>query len=67
MGRPEDEANPRAREISSDEQLARQISSGLDRPNPAGPTLPAGVLPDQTTNPLESGEWRFVSSLHVSA
>lgn len=58
VGRPEDEANPRDREISSDEQLARQISSGLDRPNPAGPTLPAGVLPDQTTNPLESGEWR---------
>lgn len=57
VGRPEDDANPRAREVSSDEQLARQISSRLDRLPPA-PNLPAGVLPDQTVNPLDGGDWR---------
>lgn len=59
VGRPEDDANPRAREVSSDEQLARQISSRLDRLPPA-PNLPGGVLPDQTVNPLDGSDWRFV-------
>uniref|UniRef100_A0A5B6YVH1 RING-type E3 ubiquitin transferase n=1 Tax=Davidia involucrata TaxID=16924 RepID=A0A5B6YVH1_DAVIN len=58
VGRPEDEANPRTREVSTDEQLARQISSALDRHNPPGHTLPTGVFPNQTPNPLESGAWR---------
>ncbi|XP_057951872.1 E3 ubiquitin protein ligase RIN2-like [Malania oleifera] len=56
VGRPE-AANPRA-EVSSDEQLARQISSGLDQPNASGNTLPTGVFPDPSQNPLESGGWR---------
>ncbi|XP_017252865.1 E3 ubiquitin protein ligase RIN2 isoform X2 [Daucus carota subsp. sativus] len=57
VGRPEDDVNPRAREVSSDEQLARQLSSRLDRLPPA-PNLPAGVSPDQTVNPLDGGDWR---------
>ncbi|KAM7494626.1 hypothetical protein LguiB_029235 [Lonicera macranthoides] len=58
VNRSEDEASPRTREISSDEQLARQISSGLDGQNPLAHTLPTGVFPNQAQNPLENGDWR---------
>ncbi|GFZ15199.1 RPM1 interacting protein 2 [Actinidia rufa] len=58
MGRPEDEPNPRAVDVSTDEQLARQLSSGFDRNNPPGHTLPTGVLPNQMQNPLDGGAWR---------
>ncbi|XP_024196004.1 E3 ubiquitin protein ligase RIN2 isoform X1 [Rosa chinensis] len=57
VGRPENEAHPRHEETSSDEQLARQISSGLDRQNSSGHTLPTGVFPNQTQSPAE-GPWR---------
>ncbi|KAE9464996.1 hypothetical protein C3L33_03093, partial [Rhododendron williamsianum] len=57
-GRPEEEANPRAVDVSTDEQLARQISTGLDRHNPPGHTMPTGVFPNQMQNPLEGGAWR---------
>ncbi|KAA8539802.1 hypothetical protein F0562_026494 [Nyssa sinensis] len=58
LGRSEGVTNPYTREVSTDEQLARQISSALDRHNPPGHTLPTGVFPNQTQNPLESGPWR---------
>ncbi|KAJ4706225.1 E3 ubiquitin protein ligase RIN2 [Melia azedarach] len=58
VGRPENEANPRAREVSSDEQLARQLSLGLDRQNNSAQTLPTGVFPSQTQNPVEGSPWR---------
>ena len=67
MGRPEDEPNPRAVDVSTDEQLARQLSSGFDRNNPPGRTLPTGVLPNQMQSPLDGGAWRFVSSSRVVA
>ncbi|KAK4489431.1 hypothetical protein RD792_005240 [Penstemon davidsonii] len=56
-GRPENEANPSAVEISSDEQLARQMSTELDRPNLPGHNLHPGVLPDHPQN-VEAGDWR---------
>ncbi|THG10257.1 hypothetical protein TEA_003659 [Camellia sinensis var. sinensis] len=58
MGRPEDEAIPRAADISTNEQLARQISSALELHNHPGHTLPTGVFPNQIQNPLESGALR---------
>ncbi|KAK9292403.1 hypothetical protein L1049_020370 [Liquidambar formosana] len=57
-GRPEGEANPTTVDGSSDEQLARQMSSGFDRQNTSGHTLPTGLFPNQTHNSLESGAWR---------
>ncbi|KAL7001702.1 E3 ubiquitin protein ligase rin2 [Sarracenia purpurea var. burkii] len=62
VSRSEDEASyPRAVDVSTDEQLARQISSGLDQHTPPGHTLPPGVFPNQMQNSLEVGAWRFVS------
>lgn len=58
VGRSEVEANPRNAEVSSDEQLARQISSGLDRESTPGNILPTEVLPNQIQNTTESGPWR---------
>ncbi|CDP05329.1 unnamed protein product [Coffea canephora] len=58
MGRSEHEANSHASEISSDEQLARQISAGLHRPNLPGHGQSTGIFPNQTQNPLEAGDWR---------
>ncbi|KAK8975405.1 hypothetical protein V6N11_057499 [Hibiscus sabdariffa] len=57
LGRRENEANSRTAEALSDEQLARQISSGLNRPNMPGHTLPAGVFPNQMQN-AEGVPWR---------
>ncbi|XAR66137.1 hypothetical protein NMG60_11012241 [Bertholletia excelsa] len=57
LGRPEAEANSRAVNVSTDEQLARQIS-GLDRHNPPDHALPTGVFTNQMQNPLESDAWR---------
>ncbi|PSS32432.1 E3 ubiquitin protein like [Actinidia chinensis var. chinensis] len=58
VGTAEDEANPRTVDVSTDGQLARQITSGLDRHNPPSHTLPTGILPNQMQNPLESGTGR---------
>ncbi|XP_009372881.1 E3 ubiquitin protein ligase RIN2 isoform X1 [Pyrus x bretschneideri] len=57
-GRPENEVHPRSEETSSDEQLARQISLGLDRQNTPGHAIPAGVFPNQTQSPAEGDPWR---------
>ncbi|XP_052185636.1 E3 ubiquitin protein ligase RIN2-like [Diospyros lotus] len=60
MGRSEEEANHLVADVSTDEQLARQMSSGLDRHNPPSNALPTGVFPDQMHNPLETGPWSGV-------
>ncbi|KHG00428.1 E3 ubiquitin protein ligase RIN2 [Gossypium arboreum] len=59
LGRSENEANSRTAEALSDEQLARQINSGLNRPNMPGHALPAGVFPNQMQNAVEGSPWRF--------
>ncbi|XP_004140081.1 E3 ubiquitin protein ligase RIN2 isoform X1 [Cucumis sativus] len=61
VGRQENDVNPRAGETFSDEQLARQISAGLNRQNATIPTLPAGIFPNQTQNPVEGSPWRSTS------
>ncbi|MBA0834955.1 hypothetical protein Goarm_007269, partial [Gossypium armourianum] len=58
LGRSENEANSRTAEALSDEQLARQINSGLNRPNMPGHALPAGVFPNQMQNAVEGSPWR---------
>ncbi|KAF8413000.1 hypothetical protein HHK36_000972 [Tetracentron sinense] len=58
--RPEDNTNSHAAEVSSDELLARQISSGLDRQNASGHAVPTRPFSNQTQNPLESSAWREV-------
>ncbi|CAL0301767.1 unnamed protein product [Lupinus luteus] len=55
-GRPENDANSTT-EISSDEQLARQMSTGLGQANSAN-TIPAGLHPNQTPNSVEGVPWR---------
>lgn len=57
-GRSENETNPSTAEISSDEQLARQMSAGFDRQNSARHTMPAGLFPNQTPNNAEGVPWR---------
>ncbi|XVE56378.1 hypothetical protein DITRI_Ditri04bG0004400 [Diplodiscus trichospermus] len=57
LGRNENEANSRTGEALSDEQLARQINSGLAWQNMPGHTLPTGAFPNQMQNPVE-GPWR---------
>lgn len=63
IGRPGHEANARTGEVLSDEQLAHQLSEGLDRQNTPGQTLPAGIFPNQTRNSMEASPWRFSSLL----
>ncbi|XP_022736048.1 E3 ubiquitin protein ligase RIN2-like isoform X1 [Durio zibethinus] len=58
LGRTESEVNSRTGEALSDEQLARQINSGLDQQNVPDHTLPAGVFPNQMQNPMEGNPWR---------
>ncbi|CAA0816275.1 E3 ubiquitin protein ligase RIN2 [Striga hermonthica] len=50
-GRPENGASTRAAEIPRDEQLARSLSTGLDRPNLPGHNPHPGVFPSQSQNP----------------
>ncbi|KOM42995.1 hypothetical protein LR48_Vigan05g059900 [Vigna angularis] len=52
-GVPENEASSDTGTMSSDEQLARQISAGLDRPNNARHAMPTGLYPNQTLNTPE--------------
>ncbi|KAG8390247.1 hypothetical protein BUALT_Bualt01G0063900 [Buddleja alternifolia] len=56
-GRPDNGVNPNAPEISRDEQLARQMSIRLDRPDLPGHNLQPGVFPNQSQN-VETGDWR---------
>ncbi|CAG7887603.1 unnamed protein product [Brassica rapa] len=49
-GRTETEVNPRTAEVSSDEQLARQ----LERQNNPGHPLATGLFPADIPNPIES-------------
>ncbi|WVY99781.1 hypothetical protein V8G54_025851 [Vigna mungo] len=57
-GVPENEASSDTGTMSSDEQLARQISAGLDRPNNARHAMPTGLYPNQTLNTPEGVTWR---------
>ncbi|GFQ05864.1 E3 ubiquitin protein ligase rin2 [Phtheirospermum japonicum] len=56
-GRPESGATTRAAEIPRDEQLARSMSTGLDRSNLPGHNPHPGVIPNQLQN-AETGDWR---------
>ncbi|KAL5744312.1 hypothetical protein ACOSQ2_027428 [Xanthoceras sorbifolium] len=58
VGRHENEVNPRSGEVLSDEQLARQLSLGLDHSNNSGQPLPTGIFPSQTQNSMEGSPWR---------
>ncbi|GAB4825927.1 E3 ubiquitin protein ligase rin2 [Ancistrocladus abbreviatus] len=55
VGRHEGEANSRTGAVSIDEQLAHQLSTGLDNQNAAGHV---GQFPNQTQSSLETGAWR---------
>lgn len=65
VGRHENEVNLRGADTSADEQLARQLSLGLDRNN-AGQALPTGVFPGPAQNLVEGGAWRFGSLQYSS-
>ncbi|KAL6535736.1 E3 ubiquitin protein ligase rin2 [Orobanche hederae] len=56
-GRSENGASTRATEIQRDEQLARSMNTGLDRPNLPGRNPNPGVFPNQSQNP-ETNYWR---------
>ncbi|KAK6155857.1 hypothetical protein DH2020_010105 [Rehmannia glutinosa] len=56
-GRPESGVSTRAAEIPRDEQLARPMSTGLDRPNLPGHDPHPGVFPNQSQD-AETGDWR---------
>ena len=56
--RPENETNSSTGVISSDEQLARQMSAGFDRQNSARHNMPAGLFPNPTLNNAEGVPWR---------
>ncbi|KAI3748974.1 hypothetical protein L6452_12454 [Arctium lappa] len=58
VGTPEGNDVPHSGDVSSDEQLARQLSSRLERQNVPGHTLPTGVIPNQIQSPLERDDWR---------
>ncbi|XP_077235447.1 E3 ubiquitin protein ligase RIN2-like [Tasmannia lanceolata] len=60
MASPGDHANSAAGELSNDEQLARQIGSGLDHQSISGHALPMGAFPNPQQNPSEINLWRGV-------
>ena len=60
VGRSETESSSPNRAVSSDEQLAHQLSSGLDQPNAVGH---GGVFPNENQTSLEANAWRLVYSL----
>ncbi|KAI3793105.1 hypothetical protein L1987_35718 [Smallanthus sonchifolius] len=53
VGTPEGNSVPHSGDVSSDEQLARQLSSTLELQND-----PTGVIPNQIPTPLEHDDWR---------
>ncbi|CAA3008522.1 E3 ubiquitin ligase RIN2 [Olea europaea subsp. europaea] len=57
MGQPENGVSTRAAEISRDEQLAREMSAVLERPNLPSHNLPSGVFSNQPQN-SENGDRR---------
>ncbi|OVA09802.1 zinc finger protein [Macleaya cordata] len=58
MGSRENNAHSHTGEVMNDEQLARQISSGLDQQNAPGHGLPIGGFPNQPQAPSDSIPWR---------
>eukprot|EP00262_Sarcandra_glabra_P020017 TRINITY_DN783_c0_g1_i1.p1 TRINITY_DN783_c0_g1~~TRINITY_DN783_c0_g1_i1.p1 ORF type:complete len:589 (+),score=56.43 TRINITY_DN783_c0_g1_i1:506-2272(+) len=59
-GGPGDYTNTHAGEVMTDEQLARQISSGFDQQSIPGLALPIGAFPNQLQNPTDNNGWRGV-------
>ncbi|KAI3821168.1 hypothetical protein L1987_08726 [Smallanthus sonchifolius] len=53
VGTPEGNSVPHSGDVSSDEQLALQLSSTLELQND-----PTGVIPNQIPTPLEHDDWR---------
>ncbi|KAI3800082.1 hypothetical protein L1987_35390 [Smallanthus sonchifolius] len=53
VGTPEGNSVPHSGDVSSDEQLARQLSSTPELQND-----PTGVIPNQIPTPLEYDDWR---------
>ncbi|KAI7750863.1 hypothetical protein M8C21_025269 [Ambrosia artemisiifolia] len=53
VGTPEGNSVPHSGDVSSDEQLARQLSSTLELQN-----VPTGVNPNQMQAPFERDDWR---------
>ncbi|VFQ72756.1 unnamed protein product [Cuscuta campestris] len=58
VGRNGSEVNSQTAQVSGDEQLARQMSRVLDRPNLPGPPLPTEVFQNHPENTLENRDWR---------
>nr|XP_043632095.1 E3 ubiquitin protein ligase RIN2 [Erigeron canadensis] len=58
VGTSDGNAVPHSGDVSSDEQLARQLSSRLDLQNVPGHTLPTGVIANQLQTPMERDDWR---------
>ncbi|PWA86163.1 RPM1 interacting protein 2 [Artemisia annua] len=58
VGTPNANAVPNSGDVSSDEQLARQLSSRLEQQNVPGHTLPTGVIPNQIPTTSERDDWR---------
>nr|GEU59394.1 E3 ubiquitin-protein ligase RIN2-like [Tanacetum cinerariifolium] len=58
VGTPNVNAVPNSGDVSSDEQLARQLSSRLEQQNVPGHTLPTGVIPNQIPTTSERDDWR---------
>ncbi|KZV41418.1 hypothetical protein F511_12146 [Dorcoceras hygrometricum] len=55
-GSAESGINTTTPDMSRDEELARQMSTGIDRPNIPGHNLHPGVFPNQSQN-AEAGDW----------
>ncbi|XP_073119015.1 E3 ubiquitin protein ligase RIN2 [Henckelia pumila] len=55
-GRAESGITTRAPDTSRDEELARQMSTGIERPNLPGHNMHPGVFPNQSQN-AETGDW----------
>ncbi|XP_043722590.1 E3 ubiquitin protein ligase RIN2-like [Telopea speciosissima] len=55
---PEENTNPHMGDITENEHLARQISSGLERQNISGHALPVGAFSNLQQNPSERFTWR---------
>lgn len=64
VGTPNANAVPNSGDVSSDEQLARQLSSRLEQQNVPGHTLPTGVIPNQIPTTSERDDWRCVPNLN---
>ncbi|KAL6004966.1 hypothetical protein ACLOJK_005525 [Asimina triloba] len=65
VGSNADRATSRVGDLLDDEQLARQISSGLDQQSIGGQALPVGQFTNQQQNPSDRTAWRGVDQSWV--